>query len=586
MTARHHLVVFVPNLGLKAEWEGAVKSAVACLLAIALVCGQAAAQPTTDGREAQVEALFAKFTADTPGCAVGVEQDGVTLLRKGYGSADLAHGIPITTKTRFYMGSVSKQFTAMTILLLIKDGKLGLDDPIRKYLPELPAWADKVTIHNLLNHTGATGDYFGPGYFAGLPADYAYTEDDVLRIASRDHDLGQAPGSKYAYSNTGYVLLSIIASRVGGAPFNVQAHDRIFAPLGMNSTLFQTDHTDPVPDKATGYLNQHGGWHEANITIDTMGDGGLYSSVDDMLLWMRNFDAPKVGAEAVDLMRTPSKFANGDPLPFYGMGLFLPKRRGLQAVEHTGQLNGYVTFDLMFPSEKLGVVVLCNSPSAPILRLAPSVAEVYLASRMDPPPAKVALAMPPAIPLSASEARSKAGLYRNAQGDYRILAEREGKLYMPGRGLDLVQVKPDQFVLEGLPDGGRIVFDPKGQDQWLEFADPGQTPVRFEHLHPVDLSSEALEAYAGTYWCDELGSDYELGTDGKVLSLVARGHPLLADGIPVSALQSIGVDKMVLLMRSLGVMEVHFVRDGAGHVTGFTADSVTLNLKGLVFKRI
>ena len=294
--------------------------------------------------------------------------------------ADLEHGVPITPKTMFYMASVSKQFTAMTVLMLAKENKLSLDDSVRKYVPELPRYADKITLRELLTHTSGIRDYMTLGELSGLSDDNTYSEAEVLQQLSRQEGLNFPPGSAMLYSNSGYVLLSIIVKRVTGKPLSEVSRASIFNPLGMTASLFQHDHSMLVPNKAFGYELRQGAWHAANNMLDHVGDGGLYSSVDDMFHWMGNFDAPKVGADVLSVMETPATLSDGKKAE-YGMGLTLSRYRGLNVVEHNGGYAGYRTEDIWFPSERLSVVVLCNLGAVNPVQLARTISDLYFQDR-------------------------------------------------------------------------------------------------------------------------------------------------------------------------------------------------------------
>jgi CubicO group peptidase (beta-lactamase class C family) len=365
--------------------------------ALALILSATAtAQPAEQTPAAQIDALFAAFKSTTPGCAVGVGKNGSPVFSKGYGMADLEHGIPITPKTMFYMASVSKQFTALTMLMLAKENKLALTDSVRKYIPELPSYTDKITIYHLLTHTSGVRDYFTLGGLSGLQDETAYSEDIVLRMLSRQQGLNFEPGTSFLYSNSGYVLLSIIAKRVTGEPLNEVSRTHVFNPLGMTATLFQHDHSGLIENKAFGYDFRKGAWHASNSMLDVVGDGGLYSSVDDMFHWMGNFDAPKVGADSLSAMEVPATLGNGKTIE-YGMGLSPSTYRGLKVVDHSGALAGYRTEDMWFPSERLSIVVLCNSGAANPVQLARKVSDLYLKDAPQPAPAPTAQAAPAAL---------------------------------------------------------------------------------------------------------------------------------------------------------------------------------------------
>jgi CubicO group peptidase (beta-lactamase class C family) len=376
---------------------------------------------------ARVDAIFSDFGPKTPGCAVGAARDGKPVLARAYGMADLEHGTAITPATPFYMASVSKQFTAMSVLLLAEDGRIQLDDPARKYLPELPAYASAVTIRHLLQHTSGIRDYLTLGVMAGYPDDeLSFTDQSAMRMMSRQLALNYQPGTEFLYSNSGYVLLSLLVKQVTGRNLNSFATERIFGRLGMKSTRFQHDHTALIPGKAFGYQMRDGEWHTSNSMLDVVGDGGLYSTIDDMLRWAANYDEPKVGGRAIPIMQTPLRLNNGEAVD-YGMGLAPDEYRGLKTVSHSGGLAGYRTHFLRFPEKHLAVVCLCNSGGANPAQLGNRVAELYLAGQMtDAPPRRVPERRDPpaAVTLSDREKAEYAGDYesRELETTYRIAA--------------------------------------------------------------------------------------------------------------------------------------------------------------------
>jgi CubicO group peptidase (beta-lactamase class C family) len=349
-----------------------------------MICAAfAAAQESPDQK---IDALFKPFTGNVPGCTVGAVQNGKLLFTKAYGMADLEHNVPLTPASPFYMASVSKQVTAMAILLLADDGKLQLSDSIRKSVPELPEYADKITLYHLLTHTSGIRDYLTLGALAARPEGAVFTDENSLRLIARQDALNFEPGSAHDYSNSGYFLLSLVVKRVAGKDLNAFAQERIFGPLAMNSSRFQHEHSALVPGKAFGYQFANAAWHASNSTLDVVGDGGMYSSVEDMLRWAANFNEPKIGAKALPVMQTRGKLSNGQSFD-YGMGLAPGEYRGLKTVSHGGGLAGYRTHILWLPAQKFSVVCLCNNGNANPALLTLQVAEIFLSGEMSAAPA-------------------------------------------------------------------------------------------------------------------------------------------------------------------------------------------------------
>ena len=266
--------------------------------------------------DSQVDAIFSTWTTSTPGCAVGVSEDGRIVLEKAYGMADLEHDVPNRPDTIFEAGSVSKQFTAAAVLLLARDGKLSLDDKVRKYIPEMPDVAADVTIRQMLNHTAGLRDWGGLAAIEGWPrTSRVHTHAHVLDFVSRQRMLNFEPGTRWSYSNTGYNLAAVLVSRVSGMSFADFTKARIFQPLSMNNTSWRDDHTRIVKRRAIAYSEQKAVFSTLMPFENVHGNGGLLTTVGDLLLWQRNFENPRVG-DAV--LGGASACANQHSVPVHG----------------------------------------------------------------------------------------------------------------------------------------------------------------------------------------------------------------------------------------------------------------------------
>ena len=403
------------------------------VVALALVSGATSIVRAQD-RAAAVDSLFAEFTlGNTPGCVIGVVQRGSVALAKAYGMADLEHNRPLTPQSSFYMASVSKQFTALAVLLLDRDGKLRLDESVRRYIAELPTYADEITLRHLLHHTSGLRDYLTLGFLAGYAPDHVWTERAALRMMTRQRSLNYPVGSEHLYSNSGYALLAIVVERVSGRKLDEWAREQVFAPLAMSSTRFQHDHSRLIPDRAIGYVRQDSTWRLGISMLDVVGDGGLYSTLDDMLRWAANFDNGKVAPNQLALMHTPGTLKNGNAISNgYGMGLVRGSYRGLETISHGGALVGYRTAFVRLPGEKTTVVCLCNASTANPGRLAQRVADLYAGHAMS---AAVATPNTPApesapiadAPVSAELRRAVVGTFHSAELDAVYVVREDGE---------------------------------------------------------------------------------------------------------------------------------------------------------------
>ena len=414
---------------------------LAALIAVSLSLtpsAQTVAVPTM-----AVDLVFAKWSASTPGCAVGVAVAGKPVLLKAYGMADLEHDVRNTPDTIFEAGSVSKQFTVLAVQLLASEGKLSLDDPVRKYIPELPDYGKPLTIRNMLNHTSGLRDWGSVESIAGWPrTTREYTHGHVLDIVSRQKSLNFEPGTAWSYSNTGFNLATIIVSRVSGVPFPEFEQRRIFTPLGMLHTSWRDDHTRIVKGRAMAYSFRDGEYHTEMPFENVYGNGGLLTTVGDLLIWNENFVKPKAGTvKALTEMATPGHFNNGKPLD-YGLGLYVEEHRGVHNVYHSGSTAGYRAHLNRFPDAHTSVAVLCNGADGDATRSANRVSDIYLAGRVTkavPAPSTDGRDPVTAPHLSAEQLNSLVGDYWSDEAE-TMLSIKVGK-----EGLELHR-RPDAVM--------------------------------------------------------------------------------------------------------------------------------------------
>src|SRR5579871_5812485 len=283
----------------------------------------------------RVDHIFAAYQkAGSPGCALGVIRDGAFIFRKGYGTGSLELGVPLSAQSVFYMGSVSKQFTAASVVLAAEQGFLSLDDSVRKYIPELPEYVQPVTLRQMLHHTSGFRDVLGLLDLSGRHAEDIHPTDELLDLIARQKALNFMPGAEFLYSNTNYFLLAEIVKRSTKKPLSVFAAEDIFQPLGMTHTRFYDDHTVVVPSRVPAYAPRKDGTFVVDWTtnFDKVGDGGLMSSVDDLLLWDRNFHENRLGkGTLLRELQTRGILNDGKKID-YALGLVMTTYRGLPIV--------------------------------------------------------------------------------------------------------------------------------------------------------------------------------------------------------------------------------------------------------------
>jgi len=331
-----------------------------------------------------VDEIFQAFdSARSPGCAVGVAREGETLLERAYGMADLEFRVANEPGTILEAGSVSKQFTAAAVVLLALDGELSLDDDIRHYIPEVPDYGETITIRHLFTHTSGLRDW---GSVAGISgwgrSARTHNHDHALEIISRQSALNYPPGESYSYTNSGYNLLAILVDRVSGMSFSEFSRERLFEPLGLEDTQWRDDYRRLVPGRASAYSPSGGGFRINRPIEDVHGNGGLLTTVPDLLAWNEHLRQGTLGDEFMAEMHHRGVLNNGEQIHYAG-GLQFGSQNGVGRISHTGATSGYRAYLALFPEEALSVAILCNVTSANPGGLGGAVSAVFLP---EPPP--------------------------------------------------------------------------------------------------------------------------------------------------------------------------------------------------------
>jgi CubicO group peptidase (beta-lactamase class C family) len=466
---------------------------------------------------ARIDAAFAEYDKPgSPGCAVGVVESGTIVYARGYGSASLEHDVPITPNTLFDLGSTSKQVTSTAVALLVLDGKLSLDDDIRRYVPEIRDFkrSPAITVRRLLDHTSGLRDYTDLLSMEGHAESDLTTTPQGLAILARQKGLNFPAGQEFRYTNSGHFLASILVQRVSGKSLREFARERIFAPLGMNDTTYLDDHTLIVPRRATGYSPRDGGGFEVAMSDwEQVGDGGVQSSIEEMALWAANLDTGDRlgGRPLVDLLHTPGKLADGTPIP-YGLGLFLGAHRGLKLVEHGGAWAGYRANLMRVPERRVDVITLCNISTARTAQLAMAALDAALDGLQAyerPAPAE-----PPASAATGSPASfaSFAGTYVSEHlGD--VLEVKNGPEGLLLSGETLIPRGEGRFTR--LSSGAGVRFSPAG-DLWIDDPSENPRPAPYRRIGTTrgakaPAAPKAPSAdLAGTYRADDMDTGCEV----------------------------------------------------------------------------
>ncbi len=492
--------------------------ALAFLLALALP----AQAPTAlkPAAVAAIDALFAPWNKpSSPGCVVGVFAGGRVIHARAYGAADLERGVALAPDSVFDLASTSKQFFACAILLLEQDGKLTLDDDIRRHLPAFPDHGTPITIRHLLHHTSGIRDYLVLMQLAGMEFGNDHPEAEILALIARQKALNFTPGAEHLYSNSGYFLLAEIIRKVTGATPGDFLRARIFAPLGMTGTDLYDDHDRIVKRRAIGYSPAKGGGFTTELyRFDLVGDGGVLSNLQDLARWDANFAANKLGGGAalIETMLTRGALSDGRVLD-YACALRHLEHCGQRAVDHGGAWAGYRSQMVRFPALGVTVAVLANLGTFDPDSKALAVADIVLADKLAPvpvgPPVAVeakatasAAAQPDAAALAAF-----AGSFRSSGGRVFAVSFADGRLHLPltaEQAFPLVATGPATFVAEGAPVPIAVEFVDGGKALQMKVAD--QPARKLTRIEPWQPSADDLAALTGAFRSDELDATWRL----------------------------------------------------------------------------
>lgn len=344
------------------------------------------AQSISAAQKQKIQTLFKEWdSTHSPGGTIGIFQGGELIFTEAYGMASLEYDVPNTVHTVYNIASVSKQVTAFSLVLLEQQGKLSLDDAVQKHLPEVPDFGQKITLRHLLHHTSGLRNFQNILSMAGWRDGDPMTNDDLLRYIKRQQALNFSPGEEYLYCNTGFNLATAIVERITGQTFQDWTRENIFLPLGMQDTDYREDMEVVHKNTATSYNgNQEEGFRQPHKYWTYLGNGNIYTTVDDLAKWLENFRKPSVGGvAAIQTLITPGILNNGDTLD-YALGIGVGAYRGLKRYSHGGSIGGYRSSLMYFPAQDLGIIVLSNFSSAGPAGKAQAIANILLADQLAP----------------------------------------------------------------------------------------------------------------------------------------------------------------------------------------------------------
>jgi CubicO group peptidase (beta-lactamase class C family) len=497
---------------------------------------------------AQIDRIFSFYQPQNPGCQLSISRNGVLIYSKAWGMADLEHKVPLTTTSVIEAGSVSKQFTAAAILLLAQQGKLSIDDDIRKYLPEIPDYGQVIRIRHLLHHTSGLRDWGSIAYIANWPrSTKTYSNDDVLYIVSRQKALNNKPGDEFIYSNSNFNLLALIVKRVTGMELAEFTRKYIFIPAGMTHTQWRDNFKRIVLNRAIAYDKIDTGYQTDMPNEYAYGNGGLLTTTEDLLKWNEFYWGGKLGNPSLLPQQIAVDHLNNGAVNPYGAGLFISYRKGLDCINHNGATAGYRAYLSRYPQLNLSIAFLSNY-SGSDFRPVTKVEDLFITSRGVNNTPKVRTTA--SYNLSATQLNAFTGWYSNGKtGEGEKLTLKDDTLRT--RNFKLQPTGPSSFSV----NDQRLVFTGKG----FLFISPAADTTVYNAATTAGTSSDYLKAFTGKYYSSE--------TESKCTIFIKNSKLVLHLG-PVTDMELIptyysGFDN------AHDSVSVYFQKGAAGTITGF-----------------
>ena len=533
----------------------------------------------------QSDKLVSKLIKENgPGASVTVVKNGEIIYENYFGKANLEYNIPIDSSSIFNIASVSKQFTIFAVLLLEKRGKLSLDDDIRKYIPEVPDFGQKITLKHLASHTSGLRDDRGlmpiTGWLAG--GDIA-TLDDFLKLISSQKELNFKPGEQYSYCNTGYSLLAEVVARVSNKSFVDFTKENIFIPLQMLNSSFIDNRNQLIKNLASPYSFPSTRYQKWVINYEVVGATNLYTNVGDLSKWIINFSDTKVGgANVIQKMKSPIVLNDGTVIG-KGLGQVISKHKGINEIHHGGSHCGYKSYLCRFPEENFSVIIISNSNEFNPGKLAYELAEIYLSDKIDNEDKTTVLEV------KDSTTHSKVFTMNELVGTYQLNGDSSKPFYEVTLNNDTINmflpiIHVSYKIVNVTGNNYRIPINPKAK---ITFSGTGNGLAKFvtiiengkeskwERVEKTKLDEVKLKEFTGEFYCDELSTKYNLSiVNGK---LVAK-HFKVRD----FALEPFSVDVFSTEMWFIARLE--FIRDRDNIITGFKVSNA--RVKNLHFRKV
>jgi len=465
----------------------------------------------------RIDSLFISWNQPNhPGGSIGVMKEGKVIFSKAYGLASLEYLVPNTPDTRFNIASVSKQFTCMGIVLLHIQGKLSLDDDVRKHLPELPVFEDTITIRHLIHHTSGMRSLHGLLGMAGWRGDDFRTNEDLFRFMKNQKDLNFKPGEEYLYCNTGYMLMADIIEKITEEKFADWMHDNVFEPMGMINTYVEDDYTRVVPVNATSYYGSASHGFSRSVEYwGYVGSGNIHSTTNDLMVWLTNFYHPQKGwKEAFQIMQTQGMLNNGDTLD-YAFGININKYKEEQRISHGGSIGGYRSIVQAFPDQKLNIAILTNFSSSNVGSKLNEISDILLKLDADPEPKLITADSISSMPMSNEDMEKFCGHYWNEKSRYtrKIYLKDDTLRYFRPESSEskLLPVDKNTFQMLNVAFDIKVSFEilPDKQKVMRVLVN-NEDPIYSESYDPPEMTRKFLNSYTGRYYSPELDTHYTL----------------------------------------------------------------------------
>lgn len=489
-----------------------------CLIIVSVCCYQLAAAQSWQDTLAGIEKITSQYLPANPGCQLTVSRNEQVIFSKAWGMADLERSIPLTTSSVLEAGSVSKQFTSAAILLLEQQGKLSLEDDVRKYIPELPGYRRVIKLRHLLHHTSGLRDWGSVAALSGWPRGKKfYTNDDALEIIARQKQLNNQPGAEYIYSNSNFNLLAIIVQRVSGLSLAAFTHQYIFEPAGMLHTQWRDDPNRIVPNRAIAYSKKDSSYQINMPNEYVYGNGGLLTTTEDLLKWTNYYQQGHLGNPSLFPKQIQTEPLNNAVPNIYAAGLFIQPVMGWNNISHSGATAGYRAYLETFPDLHLSFALLSNNAQFNISELAIKLHRLFV------PDKTPAVQTETGITLPDTALNIFAGMYKN---------ERDGSTFnlsVKGNKITLDNELPLTPVAGNILKAANFQLLFRGANGFYIPRSPRDT-IAFTKVYPVNLKQQDFMAYEGSYFSEETNSSITIKHDGNHLMVqlkAGEAYPLL-----------------------------------------------------------